>query len=148
MPKFGKKSLSLLEQVHPDLQKVLNLAIQLTDFSILESTIRTVEQQKQFVKEGKSKTMNSKHLKKYIPEYEKEYACAVDIIPYFSKEPHLDWSDREEFTLLAGVVLGIAKMLYDKGEIKHQIRWGGNWGIGNRIKDNSFVDMPHFEIQD
>lgn len=148
MPKFGKKSLSLLEQVHPDLQKVLNLAIQLTDFSILDSTIRTVEQQKQFVKEGKSKTMNSKHLKKYFPEYKKEYSSAVDIIPYFSSEPHLDWSDREEFTLLAGVVLGIAKMLYDKGEIKHHIRWGGNWGVGNRIKHTSFVDMPHFELED
>ena len=68
MPKFSKKSQALLDQVHPDLQLVLSYAIKHIDFTVLDSTIRTKEQQAQYVKEGKSKTMNSKHLKKFLPK--------------------------------------------------------------------------------
>ena len=145
MPKFSKKSQALLDQVHPDLQLVLTCAIKYKDFTILDSTIRTKEQQAQYVKEGKSKTMNSKHLKKYLPEYEKEYSLAVDIMPYFSSNPHTDWNDLQEFCLLAGLILGIAKVLKSEGMIHSDIRWGGTWDK-EKIKDNSFVDMPHFEI--
>ena len=97
MPKFSKKSQALLDQVHPDLQLVLSYAIKHIDFTILDSTIRTKEQQAQYVKEGKSKTMNSKHLKRFLPKYGKEYSLAVDIMPYFSSTPHTDWDDTLEF---------------------------------------------------
>lgn len=146
MPKFSSKSLSLLEQCHPDLQKVFKEAIKYYDFSVLDSTIRTEEQQKQYVKEGKSKTMNSKHLKRLVPEYGKEYSFAVDVLPYFSTSPHTDWEDYNEFSLLAGIVLGISNYLYDNGKVGHKITWGGTWGSNKRIKDNTFKDMPHFEL--
>lgn len=145
MAKFSKKSQALLDQVHPDLQFVLNYAIQIMDFTILDSTIRTKEQQEQFIKEGKSKTLNSKHIKKYFSIYDAEYSSAVDIIPYFSKEPHNDWNDLQEFCLLAGIILGVAKICKDEGFIHSIIKWGGKWS-NEKIKDNSFVDMPHFEI--
>lgn len=146
MPAFSKKSRALLETCHPDLQKILNEAIKIKDFSIVEG-VRTLEKQKEYYKTGKSKTMNSKHLPKYCKEYGKEYSFAVDILPYFSTEPHTDWNDREEFSLLAGIILGIAKQLKDAGKIKSDIRWGGNWG-GDRIKYTAFVDMPHFECKE
>lgn len=145
MPAFSKKSLGMLQQCHPDLQKVMMEAIKIIDFSVTEGA-RTIEKQKEYYKTGKSKTMNSKHLPKYCKEYGKNYSMAIDLLPYFSTEPHTDWNDREEFTLLAGIILGIAKQLRDQGKIKSQIRWGGNWGLGKRIKYTSFVDMPHFEI--
>lgn len=146
MPKFGKRSLGLLEQCHPDLQKVLKEVIKYFDFTILDSTIRTEEEQKKFVKEGKSKTLNSKHLKRIVPEYGKEYSFAVDVAPYFLTTPHIIWEDRESFCLLAGYILGIANYLYEKGEIEHRIRFGGDWNRNNDTKDEKFSDLPHFEI--
>lgn len=146
MPKFGKRSLGLLEQCHPDLQKVLKEVIKYFDFTILDSTIRTEEEQKQLVKEGKSKTLNSKHLKRLVPEYGKEYSFAVDIAPYYSTIPHIVWEDRESFCLLAGYVLGIANYLYERGEIEHKIKFGGDWNRNNKTTDENFSDLPHFEI--
>lgn len=146
MPKFSNKSLNLLKQCHPDIQKVFTEAIKYIDFTVLDSTIRTVAQQKQYVKEGKSKTMNSMHLKRMVPEYNAEYSFAIDVIPYFSSIPHTDWDDKEEFALLAGFVLGISNYMYSKGLIGHKIKWGGTWNKG-RIKENTFIDMPHFELE-
>lgn len=135
MSKFSKQSKQLLEQVHPDLQIILNEAIKYIDFSILSSTIRTEEEQRKFVSEGKSQTMNSKHLKKFLPEYNQEYSLAVDIAPY-----PINWNDKEKFCLLAGYILGISKVYKEEGFIKHNIIWGGNW--------KTLVDMPHFEIEE
>lgn len=142
MPKFSNKSKKILEQCHPDLQIVLNKAIEFIDFTILDSTIRTEEQQKEYVEQGKSKTMNSKHLKKFLPEYNEQYSLAVDIAPY-----PVDWEDRERFCLLAGFILGIAKIYRQEGYIRSNIRWGGDWNMNNETKDENFSDMPHFECQ-
>ena len=119
MPAFSKKSRSMLEQCHPDIQKVMEEAIKIFDFSVTEGS-RTKEQQAKYVKEGKSKTMNSKHLPKYCPEYGKYYSYAIDIVPY-----PVNYNDRERFCLLAGIVLGMAKLMKDRGLIKSTIRWGG-----------------------
>ena len=62
MAQFSEKSFLLLRKCHKDIQVVAMAVIEKIDFTILESTIRTKEQQEQFVKDGKSKTMNSKHL--------------------------------------------------------------------------------------
>jgi len=61
--KFSKRSKSKLEGVHNDLIILATyvLATTDTDFSITEG-LRTKEKQAQYVKEGKSKTMNSRHL--------------------------------------------------------------------------------------
>lgn len=146
MPSFSKKSKALLEQCHPDLQVLLNEAIKHIDFTILDSTIRTKEQQTEYVRNGKSKTMNSKHLKKYCKEFKGECSFAVDIMPYFSSNPHTDWNDYQEFCFLAGFILGLSKALKIQKKIKSDIVWGGKWDK-EKIKENSFIDMPHFEIK-
>ena len=140
MPAFSKKSKALLEQCHPDLQQVLNEAIKIFDFSVTEGA-RTKEQQAKYVKEGKSKTMNSKHIPKYYKEIKKECSFAVDIVPY-----PVDYNDRERFCVMAGIVLGIAKVFNDLGIIRSEIRWGGDWNKNNITKDEGFSDLPHFEI--
>ena len=58
--KLGKRSLSNLEGVHPDLIKVVNRAIELTqvDFTVIEG-LRTKERQAQLLKEKKTITLNS-----------------------------------------------------------------------------------------
>ena len=55
--KLGKRSLSNLEGVHPDLVKVVNRAIELTqvDFTVIEG-LRTKERQAQLLKEKKTTT--------------------------------------------------------------------------------------------
>lgn len=128
MPKFSKASLALLEQCHPDLQLIMKTAIKEIDFSILSSTIRTIEEQEAFVKEGKSKTMNSRHLKQADG-----YSYAVDIWKY-----PINWNDEKGQTELARYILGVADGLFAAGLLKQKILWGGDW--------KSFVDMPHFEI--
>ena len=145
MPKFGNASKQRLATCHPDLQKVLNEAIKYIDFSVVEGYRTQVEQEKYF-KTGKSKTLNSKHLLRYCPEYGGQYSYAVDVVPYFSTTPHTDFDDREEFCLLAGYILAIANKLKEEGKIKSDIRWGGKWDSA-RIKGNKFFDGPHFEIK-
>jgi len=46
----------------------------------------------------------------------------------------------------AGYVKGVATMLYKNGTIKSRIRWGGDWDSDTDLKDNTFNDLPHFEI--
>ena len=142
MPAFSKKSKALLEQCHPDLQKVMNEAIKIIDFTVLESTIRTKEQQAEYVKTGKSKTMNSKHLKRYCKDFGGDCSFALDACPY-----PIDWNDRERFCLMAGIVLGIAKVYKDLGIIKSDIVWGGDFNMNNVTKDEKFSDCPHFEVK-
>lgn len=133
MPKFSDRSFNLLAQCHKDIQVVALSVIAKVDFTVLDSTIRTKEQQEQFIKEGKSKTLNSKHLLK--PSY------AIDIAPY-----PVDWNDRERFCYLAGYWLGVAERLKSLGIIKSSFKWGGDWNQNNITKDEKFSDVCHFEI--
>jgi len=61
--KLGKKSRERLIGVHPDLIRVVERAIELTDvdFTVLEG-IRSKSRQEKLVASGASQTMNSRHL--------------------------------------------------------------------------------------
>ena len=149
MAKFSKKSKEKMKGVHPDLVKVLELAITYTkqDFSITEG-VRTKQQQAIYVQTGKSQTMNSKHL------VQKDgYSHAVDVVPF-----PVSW-DLEKFYVIADAVEKAAEQLNVK------IRWGGAWttfvnGIDDnekemvqkysanrrKLKQQAFIDAPHFEL--
>ena len=73
MYKLGKKSWKKLVGVHPILSFAVSEAIKLTtqDFLVVEG-VRTLARQKELVKKGYSKTMNSYHL----------YGLAVDLVPF------------------------------------------------------------------
>ena len=60
---LGQRSLDRLKGVHPDLQKVVRRAIELTpiDFTITEG-LRTLERQKTLVAAGASQTLKSRHI--------------------------------------------------------------------------------------
>ena len=64
-------------------------------------------------------------------------SVAVDVIPY-----PIDWEDRERMTYFAGYVVGIAKSM------GITIRWGGDWNMDTKVKDNRFDDLVHFELRD
>jgi len=82
---------------------------------------RTNEQQMIYVQTGKSKTMNSNHLKR----------LAVDFNVFVNNQLTYDWE--------------CIKILGDYWETLHKDnRWGGDWNK-NDIKDG-FIDTPHFEM--
>ena len=119
--RFSARSLARLEGIHPDLVAVMHLAIERTpiDFTVLEG-LRTRERQRELVREGKSWTMNSRHLTGH----------AVDIAPLVNGK--IDWADGSNFYCLADVVRAAA------AELGVPIEWGGNWKTAK--------DGPHFQL--
>ena len=146
MYKLGKGSLKKLESVHHDLVKIIKLAITRTpvDFGISEGH-RTLERQKELYDQGKSKIdgINKKGKHNYSP------SPAIDLYAY-----HPDIEVRKKLAydvptlcLIAGVIISCADELKAKGDIKHSVRWGGNWdNDGVILYDQSFDDLPHFEL--
>lgn len=127
---LGQRSLQRLVGVHPDLVKVVKLAITRTpfDFTVLEG-VRTREKQEEYVRKGTSKTMNSRHLTGH----------AVDIAPLIGGQ--IPWNDKSKFNTIADLMLACAK------ELGIAIRWGGDWNENGDWKDEKFYDGPHFELR-
>lgn len=146
MHKFGNRSLERLNTCEKDLFKIMSLVISRSqiDFSITEGH-RSLERQEQLFKEKKTKIdgVNKKGKHNYFP------SLAVDIAIY-----HPDKNTRNKLVYhvpslayVAGVVQSCAIELFEKGEIKHKVRWGGNWDKdGIILQDQSFDDLPHFEL--
>ena len=128
---FGKRSTLRLNTVTFKLQQVVRDAmdLQVMDFTVL-CGIRTIEEQKELFKQGRTRTMNSRHLGNRLGKSE-----AVDIAPY-----PINWNDIHAFHRLAGVIQACAAR---RGL---NIRWGGDWDGDNDTHDQSFIDLPHFEI--
>lgn len=76
-----------------------------------------------------------------ISEHNYTPSRAIDIIPYPTR-----WVVKENFYFLAGYVLNINKELYDSHKVKHLLRWGGDWDSDMDFKDQSFIDLVHYEI--
>jgi hypothetical protein len=61
-------------------------------------------------------------------------------MPYFGCEPHIRWNDVESTYNFIGYVQGIAD------ELGIKIRSGADWDMDNNFHDQSFMDLPHFEL--
>lgn len=129
MNKFSARSRLLLDTCHPDLIAVFERVIQVTNIRVIEG-YRERGRQEQLYRDGFSKVKwpNSKHNR--TPSY------AVDVVPY-----PVDWSDRDRFVRMAGIVEGVAFML------GIPIRWGGNWDGDDDLDDQTFMDLAHFELR-
>lgn len=121
MFKLSKKSLAKLNEVNPDLQKLVKNAIGLStiDFGISEG-MRTKERQKELFDNGKSQTMNSRHLTGH----------AVDV--YAWKDGAVSWEFEDYETI--NIAFSQAAKLTNIDYV-----WGGSW--------KSFKDGPHFELK-
>ena len=117
---LGPQSRAKLAGVHPDLVRVVELAITRTpvDFRITEG-LRTVARQRQLVAQGASKTMNSRHITGH----------AIDFVPLIAGKPSWAWPPFHP----------IAKAFKEAAaELGVPIIWGGDW--------KSFKDGPHVEL--
>lgn len=117
---LGATSLARLREVHPDLQRVVNRAIQIAplDFTITEGR-RSVERQRQLKAAGASQTMKSRHITGH----------AVDFAVLVGGKIRWDWP-------LYGKVADAFKQAA-RGE-GVPIVWGGDW--------KSLRDGPHIEL--
>lgn len=116
---LGRASLARLAGVHPDLVRVVKRAIALTpvDFRVTEG-LRSSERQRELVKAGASKTMNSRHLTGH----------AVDVVALVGGKVRWDWPLYDR----------IAKAF--KAAAKAEgvpLEWGGDWKMR---------DGPHFQL--
>lgn len=150
MYSFGKKSKAQLDTCHRDIQLILNELIKFYDFSVLEG-IRTAERQKELFDAGKSKldgvSLLSKHQGK--PDTNRNIVSyAVDIMPYSKGENAFsgDEKDDRRFYLMMGMVKAITKRLLEEGKITHDVRFGLDWDGDDTFRDQTFDDLPHFEL--
>ena len=132
MYRFSNISEKRLNTVSEPLRSIIYkaMSLQIMDFSVL-CGVRSLEQQKALVEQGASRTMNSKHLPNINGESE-----AVDIAPF-----PIDWNNHYAFHRLAGIIQSCAAL--------HQVpvRWGGDWDSDNITTDQTFIDLPHFELR-
>lgn len=146
MYKFGKTSQSRLDTCHNDLQIILNEVIKFYDVSVLEG-LRSTKKQQQYFTDGKSKLDGINKLSKH-QDHGDGISYAVDIMPYLKGENAFSDSkaDINRFYYLAGIMLGVSNMLLAQGKISHRLRWGGDWDSDHSFKDQTFNDLPHFEL--
>lgn len=119
MPKFGERSESNLEGLHPDLLKVMREAIKETpvDFMVIDGK-RTLAEQKVLVAKGASWTLKSRHLT----------GKAVDVMAYVNGKGR--W-EAKLYQQIGEHVLRVAEQL------DIPIVWGGSWKVR---------DWGHFEL--
>jgi len=128
MYEFSKTSLKRREGIDGRLIEILDLAITITkvDFGIPQyGGLRTIEDQKHLFLNKKS---NADGVKK--PSYHQS-GKAVDVYAYVDGKA--SW-EPEHLSMVACAVLQSAAIL------GYKLSWGGLW--------RSFVDRPHFQIDD
>lgn len=116
---FSQRSRRALEGVHPDLVRVAERALELTevDFMVTEG-VRSIERQRALVAARASRTMNSRHITGH----------AIDVAAWVGGV-RWDWP---LYPRIAEAFKGAA------AELGVPIVWGGDWP--------RFRDGPHFEL--
>ncbi len=120
MYRLGQRSRQRLSGVHPDLVRVVERAIAITqvDFTVLEG-VRSVKRQSALLTQGATTTMRSRHLTGH----------AVDLGAWIEGELRWDWP----------LYYKIAKaMKQAANELSIPMTWGGDW--------KKFKDGPHFQL--
>lgn len=137
---LGPKSRERLVGVHPDMVRVVELAIQKTtqDFMVLEG-VRTPARQLELYAQGRTKpgdivtwTKTSNHFKKADG-----YGHAVDLCPW-----PVDWGTLSKFDAISKAMFAAA------AELKIGIRWGADWDEDGKPRERGESDSPHFELDD
>ena len=149
---LGSRSMANLIGVHPQLVAVVRRAIRITeqDFAVHDG-LRSLAEQREFVRRGVSRTMRSKHLAQ-------EDGCghAVDLVPYIGSQLRWEW---EPIYRIAAAVRAAAE------PEAAGLRWGGVWdrrlhelgttaeqmrsavaAYTRRHPGPDFIDAPHFEL--
>jgi len=123
--RFSERSYRNMQNVRPELVAGATLArdhlgrVGGPDFVVTEG-VRSIDEQKRLVQEGKSQTMHSRHLTGH----------AIDVAA-FTPDYDVTW-EPEPYQRIADAMKRAARQL------SVDIEWGGDW--------TEFVDMPHFAL--
>jgi len=117
---LSKRSATALAGAHPDLRRVIERAIAITEVDFVVTEVRrTQARQIELVKAGASKTMRSRHLTGH----------AADLAALVGGQVRWDWP------LYARIAKAVKQAALELGV---PIEWGGDW--------KSFKDGPHFQL--
>ena len=146
--KLSSRSLGRLDGVDEKLSNIVKKAIEYTtiDFGVIQG-LRSIEEQKELVAKGLSKTMNSKHLE----------GRAVDLMAYLTGRGCWEVNVYDE------IADAVKQAAIEEGI---PVRWGAAWTVPDirmwsgtmeeamlhyvdiRRSQNKrpFIDAPHFEL--
>lgn len=118
--KLNSRSIERLNGVHPDLQRVVYRAAEISECAfIVTEGMRTLSRQKALVAAGASTTMKSRHITGH----------AVDLAAVVGDEVRWDWP----------LYHRLAATMKEAAQIEDvPIEWGGDW--------RTFKDGPHFQL--
>ena len=149
--RFSTLSLARLNTCHPDLVLLFTTVVVLRDCSIMCGRREQADQDAAF-EAGKSKLRwpNSKHNSKQPGGL----SLAVDVAPYFShNRPQIVWPNRRDtyqrFAQDSGLWYEFAGYVWavsDRLGLAERLRWGGDWYGDGLFFQQSFDDLPHWEL--
>ena len=129
MATFGVRSRRALGQVRDELVVLAEEALAVgMDFTVLEG-YRSEEAQEDLFHRGLSKLRGGQS------KHNRDPAEAIDVAPW-----PIDWRDTQRFYHLAGIIRAKAH------ELGLAIRWGGDWDCDFDLRDQSFMDLGHYEL--
>ena len=128
MPTFSRISRRRLATCHPKLQELCEAVVQAYDCTVLTGH-RTELQQREAYRLKRSKVQWPEGKHNSVP------SLAVDLAPH-----PIDWDDTTRFYHFAGYVQGIAAAK------DIPLRWGGDWDRDFDLRDQTFMDLCHFEL--
>lgn len=129
---LGAKSKTELNGVHPALQEFVEETIKLTeqDFTVYDG-LRTEAEQREYVRRGVSKTMNSMHMKQ-----SDGFGHATDLVPWINGQARWEW---KPIFVIAAAARKALDAVNDRraaaGKNPLVVTWGGVW-------DRSLKDLP------
>ena len=134
MPEFGQSSYERLGTCHPLLIELMEAVVLVRDCSIV-CGYRGKDDQNQAFVEGKSQLQypNSNH--------NQHPSIAVDVVPWPEK-----WGDEDAFLELKKEIVNCWYMIPRKKREGYYLRWGGNWDGDEDRTDQTFNDLPHWEL--
>lgn len=125
---WSQRSLTNMRGIHPDLRRVLDRALQESPIDlVINEGLRTIERQRELLRIGATKTLNSRHLTGHAIDF---YAW-VDI----NKDGKTTFEEMSNPRLMRQIADAIK---YAASELDVSIVWGGDW-----LK---FKDYPHVEL--
>jgi len=136
MANFGKTSVKRLNTAHEVLQILFNRVVKRRD-CFIACGHRPESEQKACFNSGASKVLWPNSMHNSLP------SLAVDVPPWPEK-----WDSEKAFLELKDVIEDEWAQMVEQGLTDgFRLRWGGDWdGDGDRT-DQTFHDLPHWELR-
>ena len=137
MPSFSHRSEAQLSSCHEDLQRIFREVVKSYDCTI-DGGCRDSERQLELYRAGRSTVKRGKHNE--VPSLAADVAPYPVIWPDSQPTIELQIAAMKRFVHFAGYVKRVAD------DLGIAIRWGGDWDGDGDFSDQTFHDLPHFEL--